>query len=74
MKLHYYTETDSLYIDLAQRPSVESIEVRPGVVMDLDAEGLVVGIDLDHASRWVDLPSPGAEVVPFHRRVAASGS
>jgi len=73
MKLHYDSETDSLYIDLAERPSVESVEVRPGVVIDLDAEGLVVGIDIDHASRWVDLPAPGDQVVPYHRGAGAQG-
>ena len=51
MKLHYYPETDSLYIDLIDAPSVESQEVRAGVVLDFDAEGRLVGIDLDHASR-----------------------
>lgn len=51
MKLHYYQETDSLYIDLAERPATDSREVQPGVVLDFDAEGRLVGIDIDHASR-----------------------
>jgi len=55
MKLHYYPETDSLYIDLASRPSVESREVSEGVVLDYDPEGNLVGIDIDHASRKLDL-------------------
>ncbi len=50
MKLNYYPETDSLYIDLIDRTSVESREVSAGVVLDYDAEGRVVGIDIDHAS------------------------
>ena len=53
MKLNYYPETDSLYIDLSDRTSVESREVSAGVV--LDYEGRVVGIDIDHASQTVDL-------------------
>ena len=48
MKLNYYPETDSLYIDLIDRTSVESREVSAGVVLDYDTEGRVVGID--HAS------------------------
>ena len=55
MKLHYYRETDSLYIDLADRPSAESRQVAPGVVLDFDAAGVLVGIDINHASRKLDL-------------------
>ena len=55
MKFHYYPETDSLYIDLAEKTSVDSQEVAPGVVLDFDAEGHLVGIDIDHASRVVNL-------------------
>jgi len=55
MKLNYFAETDSLYIDLSERPSVESREVSGGVVLDFDASGSLVGIDIDNASRNVDL-------------------
>ncbi|HMP72497.1 MAG TPA: DUF2283 domain-containing protein [Kiritimatiellia bacterium] len=55
MKLTYYKETDSLYIDLASKPSAESREISEGVVLDYDEEGNVVGIDIDNASRKVDL-------------------
>ncbi len=54
MKLNYFPDTDSLYIDLAQRPSVESQEVSDGVILDYDAEGNLVGIDIDHASRKLE--------------------
>ena len=55
MKLNYFPDIDSLYIDLAHRPSVESGEVSEGVVLDYDADGNLVGIDIDHASRKLDL-------------------
>jgi uncharacterized protein YuzE len=55
MKLNYYADTDSLYIDLSERPSVESREITEGVVLDYDAEGNLVGIDIDNASRKADL-------------------
>ncbi|MFN8572032.1 MAG: DUF2283 domain-containing protein [Gemmatimonadaceae bacterium] len=55
MKLNYYPETDSLYIDLTERESVESREVSDGVVLDYDAAGDLVGIDIDNASRKVQL-------------------
>ena len=55
MKLNYYPDTDSLYIDLSERPSVDSREISAGIVLDYDAEGHLVGIDIDNASRKVEL-------------------
>lgn len=64
MKFHYYPETDSLYIELSQKVSADSREVAPGVVLDFDAEGHLVGIDIDHASQIVDLSRLEAEALP----------
>lgn len=64
MKFKYYRETDTLYIDLADRPSAESREIAPGVVLDFDAEGRLVGIDVDQASKVVDLSRLQAEALP----------
>jgi uncharacterized protein YuzE len=55
VRLSYHRDTDSLYIDLAERPSVESREISDGVVLDYDAEGQLVGIDIDRASEKVAL-------------------
>ena len=55
MRLKYYPETDSLYIDLSSKPSAQSREISEGVVLDYDAEGNIVGIDIDNASRKVDM-------------------
>ena len=55
MKLNYYPETDSLYIDLSSKTSVDSKEISEGVVLDYDDEGNLVGIDIDNASRKIDL-------------------
>jgi uncharacterized protein YuzE len=55
VKLHYYPETDSLYIDLSERIGADSREVAEGVVLDFDDEGNVVGIDIDHASAKLNL-------------------
>ena len=65
MKLNYYKETDSLYIDLSHRTSVDSREVAPGVVLDFDEEGHLVGIDIDHASKILDLSKLEAESIPI---------
>ncbi len=55
MKINYYPETDSLYIDLSSRSSAESREVSDGVILDYDAEGVLVGIDIDNASKKLEL-------------------
>lgn len=55
MKMTYYADTDSLYVDLSSRPSAESREVSPGVVLDYDEEGNLVGIDVDNATRKLEL-------------------
>jgi uncharacterized protein YuzE len=55
MKLSYHPDTDSLYIDLSERSSVESREISAGVVLDYDEDGNLVGIDIDNASKKVQL-------------------
>jgi uncharacterized protein YuzE len=55
MKLHYYPETDSLYIELKDAPGTETREIVEGLNVDLDAKGEVVGFDIDRASRKFDL-------------------
>lgn len=53
--MNYYPETDSLYIELSVKESTESKEVSEGVVLDYDNDGNLVGIDVDNASKKVDM-------------------
>ena len=55
MKLNYYPETDSLYIDLSSKASKESVEISEGIVLDYDDDGHITGIDIDNASHKIDL-------------------
>ena len=55
MRINYYAETDSLYIDLSSKPSVDSREVSEGIVLDYDADGNLVGIDIDQASAKLEI-------------------
>lgn len=56
MKIEYYPETDSLYINLSSRPSVDNREVSEGIVLDYDEDDNLVGIDdIDHASLKLDI-------------------
>lgn len=50
MKLHYYPETNSLYIELKAGPGVEIREIADGLNVDIDAAGDVVGLDIEDAS------------------------
>jgi uncharacterized protein YuzE len=65
MKLHYYSETDSLYIEFANRPGVETREIAEGLVADLDAEGGIVGLDIDRASSKLDLTTLETFALPL---------
>ncbi|MBI5561757.1 MAG: DUF2283 domain-containing protein [Deltaproteobacteria bacterium] len=64
MKMKYCKDTDSLYIDLSEKTSVESQEVAPGIVIDFDANDNIVGIDIDHASRLINLSELEISSVP----------
>jgi uncharacterized protein YuzE len=71
MKLHYYPETDSLYIELSNRPGAETREIADGLNVDLDAEGVVVGLDIDGASKKLDLTSIETIALPIKATRAA---
>jgi uncharacterized protein YuzE len=64
MKLHYYPETDSLYIELKSTPGTEARDIVEGLVVDFDAKGEVVGFDIDHASKKLDLSVVETVAVP----------
>jgi len=55
MKIDYDKESDSLYLQLSERPGLDAEEIEPGIVFDFDRDGTVVGIDIEHASRFVDV-------------------
>ena len=65
MKLHYYPETDSLYIEFRTEPGAETREVSDGLNVDLDADGAVVGFDIDRASQRLDLSTLETEALPL---------
>jgi len=71
MKINYYPETDSLYIDLSEKASSESREISEGVVLDYDVEGSLVGIDIDNASKKVHLKELSLRKLPVDIHVAA---
>ena len=65
MKLHYYPETDSLYIELRAEPGTETREIADGLNVDLNVEGEMVGFDIDHASTHLDPTTLEAVELPL---------
>lgn len=65
MKFHYYEDTDSLYIELSENVGADSREVTPEVVLDFDEHGNLVGIDIDNASKFVNLTKLEAKSLPI---------
>jgi uncharacterized protein YuzE len=82
MRIDYHAETDSLYIDLAEKAGVDSREVAPGVVLGLDDRGHLVGVQIEQASKVVDwsrlelgtLPLEEVAVAPMARSVSYDGN
>jgi uncharacterized protein YuzE len=72
MKISYYPETDSMYIDLAAKDSAESREVSPGVVIDYAMNGDIVGIDIDNASSKLDLRELTLNRIPVDKQTIAA--
>ena len=65
MKLHYYPDTDSFYIELKSSPGTQTREIVEGLNVDLDANGDVVGFDIDAASGKLDLSSIETIALPL---------
>ena len=65
MKLHYYPDTDSLYIDLALAVSSDSKEIADDIVVDFDEAGHIVGLDIQNASKRLDLSEVSVDHLPL---------
>ena len=72
MKISYYPDTDSMYIDLSEKKSAESKEVSPGIVLDYDNNGDLVGIDIDNASKKLDLQELVLNKIPADLKTIAA--
>ena len=71
MKISYYPDTDSMYIDFSTKESIESKEVSPGIVLDYDRDGNLTGIDIDNASRKLDLHELILQKIPVEHHTIA---
>lgn len=64
MKIYYYRETDTLYFDLLDEPSVESQEIAPDIVVDYNDKMQLVGFTIDHASTHTNLSTVEVNEMP----------
>ena len=71
MRIEYFPDTDSLYVDLADRTATDSWEIGDGIVVDVDGDGRPVGLDIDHASEHLDLRSLDLVGIPLRAERAA---
>jgi uncharacterized protein YuzE len=53
MKLKIDREADALYLDLDESPAADSEEISPGLILDYNADGKVVGIEMLYLSKRV---------------------
>jgi uncharacterized protein YuzE len=64
MKLHYYPDTDTLYISFNEEMALDGEEIASDVVVDYDEAGRIIGIEIEHASDWVDLTTLETRSLP----------
>jgi uncharacterized protein YuzE len=65
MVFQYFPDTDMLYIQLVSAVSVESEEVAPNIVLDFDHNNHVIGIEIEDASKLIDLSKLEVSAFPL---------
>lgn len=55
MKIKYFAETDTLYTELTSKEVAESIDLNENMIVDLDSDGNVVAITLEHAQKQANI-------------------
>jgi len=65
MVFEYYPDTDMFYIKLADGTSTESEEITPGVVLDFDEHNRAIGVEIEDASKFIDLSRLELKALPL---------
>jgi len=63
MKIKYFEDTDTLYIEFKAAKIVESKDLDENTILDIDAAGNICAITLEHAKDRADIPSFSFEQV-----------
>ncbi len=74
MIFEYYPETDMLYIKLSDGVSAESEEIAPGVLLDFDEHNRVIGVEIEDASKLVDLSRLELRAFPIANLILTQGT
>ena len=71
MRIDYFPDTDTLYIELRNGPGTDAQEVAEDIVLDYNAAGEVVGIEIEHASQRIDLRDFHLSAIPTNSTASA---
>ncbi|HVB47788.1 MAG TPA: DUF2283 domain-containing protein [Burkholderiales bacterium] len=63
MRIRYFKDTDTLLIEFKQAPVAETRDLDENTVLDIDAQGNVCAITVEHASQRADIPQFSYEQV-----------
>jgi uncharacterized protein YuzE len=72
MKIQYFTDTDTLYIEFRARPVAETKDLDENTVLDVDADGNICAITVEHASTRAGIPEFSYEQVTAQARLLPS--
>ncbi len=56
MKVKYFQDTDTLYIEFRSTEIVETKELEENIILDLDSNGKVCALTIEHATEEAELP------------------
>ena len=63
MKVRYFEKTDTLFLELMPLPVFETKDIGENATLDLDAEGNICAITIEHASRQAGIPQCSYEKI-----------
>lgn len=56
MKIRYFPDTDTLHIEFRDVPAVETRDIDEDTLVDLDSDGKICAITVEHASQRTGIP------------------
>ena len=55
MKIRYFPDTDTVYIELTEKAVLETLDINEDAIIDLDSDGNLVDITLEHAKERANI-------------------